>query len=157
MALRGPAPGPVVYGLMTVGAVLAVESTRQETYLKTATAAVLAPVLYWLADAYADLLGVRVRTGARLSIRGLGGELAAGVGLLVGAAVPLAVVLVGWAVGASLGADIWVAVGVSVAAIAGLEVWAGVRAGARGLELLVEAGIGAALGAGLVALKVLLH
>jgi hypothetical protein len=148
-------PGAAIYGLITVGAVLAAESTQRETYAKTLAAAVVAGTLYWLAHAYASLLGARLQEGSRLSAGALLGVMRAEAPLLVGAAVPMLVLC--WALGSSLAAGTGAAVWVSAAVIAVVELWSGARAGAAGLELLLEAGTGALLGALLIALKVLLH
>ena len=149
--------GDAVYGLITIGAVLAVESTRRETYAETLAAVAIAAVLYWLAHAYSDLLGDRLAGGDRLTVRGLLRCLGSEALLLAGAAVPVAAVLVCWASGASLATATWAAVAVCAALIIAIELWAGVRAGAEGVELVLEALTGALLGLLLIALKILLH
>jgi hypothetical protein len=150
-------PGAAIYGLITVGAVLAAESTQRETYAKTLAAAVVAGTLYWLAHAYASLLGSRLQEGTRLSAGALVGVMRVEAPLLVGAAVPVLVLALCWALGSSLAVGTGAAVWVSAAVVAVAELWSGARAGAAGLELLLEAGTGALLGALLIALKVLLH
>ena len=59
----------VVYGMITVGALMAAESGRHESYVDAIGSAVFATLLYWLAHAYADLLGRRLDTGERLTLR----------------------------------------------------------------------------------------
>ncbi len=150
-------PGAAVYGLVTVGAVLAVETTKSETYVETVAAATIAAVIYWLAHAYADLLGIRLTSGARLSVGGLGRCLRAQAPLLLGATAPVVTVIVCGVAGASLGTAAWLAIGTCVALVIVLEVVAGVRGGAEGAELVLEAAVGTLLGALLVALKIVLH
>jgi hypothetical protein len=60
-------PGGVIYGVIVIGALLAAESGRHEGYADTLGSALLATGLYWLAHAYAALVGGRVTAGARLS------------------------------------------------------------------------------------------
>ena len=55
-------PAGVIYGLITVGALLAAEGALGETYPETVASLVLAICLYWLAHAYADMLGHRLAT-----------------------------------------------------------------------------------------------
>jgi hypothetical protein len=150
-------PGAAVYGLITVGAVLAAESARRETYEKTEAAVVVAGLLYWLAHAYAVLLGGRLQRGERFSPRALLRVMRAEAPLLLGGAVPALVLALCWAMGTPLSGGTDAAVWVSAAIIAAVEVWAGAHAGARGIELVLEAGMGALLGMMLIALKVLLH
>ena len=59
----------VVYGVITVGALMAAESGRHESYVDSIASALIATLLYWLAHAYADLLGRRLATGERLTAR----------------------------------------------------------------------------------------
>lgn len=59
----------VVYGVITVGALMAAESGRHESYLDALALALVATLLYWLAHAYADLLGRRLTTGDPLTAR----------------------------------------------------------------------------------------
>src|SRR5258705_469813 len=66
----------IVYGVITVGALMAAESGRHESYVDAIASAVFATLLYWLAHAYADLLGSRLDTGEHLTVRTLGRALA---------------------------------------------------------------------------------
>ena len=49
--------GGVVYGVITVGALMAAESGRHESYLDAFASALIATLLYWLAHSYADCSG----------------------------------------------------------------------------------------------------
>jgi hypothetical protein len=49
----------MVYGVIVTGALLAAESGRKETYAGTFASAVIAACLYWVAHAYATVLGRR--------------------------------------------------------------------------------------------------
>jgi hypothetical protein len=58
-------PGAVVYGTVTVGAVLATESAQRETYASTLEGVLVALVLYWLAHSYAEFTPVARRAPSR--------------------------------------------------------------------------------------------
>src|SRR6185312_13608302 len=100
LAPAGNAAG-VVYGVITVGALMAAESGRHESYVDAIGSAVLATLLYWLAHAYADLLGRRLDTGERLSLRTLARTLGHDWAIVRGAAIPELALVIAWVLGAS--------------------------------------------------------
>ena len=57
----------VIYGTIAVGAVLAAESTRRETFADTMEATLIILGLYWLAHTYATVVGDRLRNRETLS------------------------------------------------------------------------------------------
>jgi hypothetical protein len=61
-------PSGVVYGTIAVGAVLAAESTRRDTFPDTIGATVLILLLYWVAHTYAGVTGDRLKTRHTLSV-----------------------------------------------------------------------------------------
>src|ERR1039458_1864530 len=64
-------PASVIYGVLAVGALLAAESGRHESYAVTLGSVLIALCLYWLAHAYADVLGHRLQTQERLHAKAL--------------------------------------------------------------------------------------
>jgi len=150
-------PAGLVYGVVVIGALMAAESGRHEAYADTLGSAVIAAALYWLAHAYASLLGSRLASGEHLTVRALWAALAHDLALVRGAAIPLAALLIAWAAGAERetgeAAALWCAVGSVIA----LELAAGIRSRATRRELALELGVGIALGLGILALRVLLH
>jgi hypothetical protein len=150
-------PAAVVYGAMVMGALLAAESGRKETYVETFASAVIAALLYWLAHSYATVLGQRLRTRETLTPATLVRGLADDRGLLRGAAIPLLALLLAWATGASQ----QTAVDAGLYSVAGslflLELLAGLRSRARHGELALEVAVGATLGLGVLALRIVLH
>ena len=64
---RASNPAGFVYGLITIGALMAAESGRHESYLDALASALFATLLYWLARAYAEVLGSRLEHGERLT------------------------------------------------------------------------------------------
>ncbi len=147
----------MIYGVIVIGALLAAESGRHETYLDTVASTAIAAALYWLAHAYASVLGRRLSLHERLTatalLRALGHDWA----LVRGAAIPLVALLVAWASGASQQTAVTVALWSAVTSIVVFELIAGVRSRAAPAELVLELGVGVAMGMGILALKIVLH
>jgi hypothetical protein len=147
----------VIYGIIVIGALLAAESDRHETYLDTVASAVIAAALYWFAHAYADLLGRRLEQHERLTAEALGRALVHDRAIMRGAALPLAVLSIGWAVGAAQQTAVSAALWSAVASLVAFELVAGVRSHASPRELAFEGAAGAAMGLAILALKIVLH
>ncbi len=150
-------PGGVVYGTIAVGAVLAAEAPRRETFASTLEATVLTLVLYWFAHTYASVVGSSLQGEPRLSARRVADALAHEWAIVRGAAVPIVVLAVGWAAGASLAGTVNAAVWAAALALATWEVLAAVRSDAPVRRRAGEALVGFAFGGGIVLLHVLLH
>ena len=155
--LPGENPAGAVYGTITIGALLAAESSLRDTYPETVGAIVVALLVYWLAHSYAELLGQRLAAGERLTLSGLGQALVRDWAIVRGAGAPLVALLVAWAVGASQETGTTVALWPSVASLLAFELLAGLRARAQPAELALELCIGAAMGLGVILLRVILH
>lgn len=147
----------IAYGLIVIGALLAAESGHHEGYADTLASALIAGALYWLAHAYAGALGQRVQSHERLSMSALARALVAELAIVRGAALPLLVLLIGWAADVHLEAAVSAAVWSAAAGLVVLELAAGVGARARPAELALDVTVGAAMGLGILALKVLLY
>jgi hypothetical protein len=87
--------------VIVIGALMAAESGRHESYPDTVGSVVIALCLYWLAHAYANVLGHRLQTHTRLSYKDLWRALRDESAILTGAALPLLALLLAWAVGAT--------------------------------------------------------
>jgi hypothetical protein len=187
-----------VYGTITMGALLAAESARGESFRRTVEASVLALGLVWAAHAYAAVLGHRLaRPGTRtptdedssqptasraapngpgatedhpkpgpvnelagqppLSAAELGRLLGHEFAVLKGGVAPLLALFLSWAAGASLAtaitATLWTCAGTLIAA----ELIAGLRTSAGAPTIALHMATGASLGAGLLALRAILH
>jgi len=149
-------PGAVVYGAILVGALLAAESGHPETYGEAIASGLTVAAVFWLLHAYASALGRRVARHERLTagvlVRSLGHEWS----IMPGAAIPLLTLVLTGIAGGSLDTAVNVAVWTSVAIIVVFEIGAGITAGARGTELVLDALVGAVLGAAILALKAML-
>jgi hypothetical protein len=150
-------PAGAVYGTLTVGALLAAESGLRDTHLETLGSAVLALALYWLAHSYASLLGHRLAARERLTLGALWRAFLHDWSIVRGAALPLLALAIAWLLGASQEAGVSAALWSAIASLIALELLAGLRAQARPAELLLEGCVGAAMGLGVLALRIILH
>ncbi len=150
-------PAGAIYGMITIGALLAAESGLHETYAETISSALIALAMYWVAHAYANLLGERLQTQEHLSAATLLRNLLHDWAIVRGASPPLLALLISWAVGAGQETAVTAALWTTVGSLVVYELAAGLRAKARPAELLLEASVGAAMGVGVLALRVILH
>ena len=150
-------PVGLIYGTITVGALLAAESAQSETYLETVGAVVIALAIYWLARSYAEFTAQRLTRAEPLTLAALGRTMLHELSILIGAAIPLLTLLVWWATGASLGAAVTAAIWASAAVTALIELVAALRAKLTGVELVAQAALGVVLGLLVIAMKLVLH
>jgi hypothetical protein len=150
-------PGGLVYGTILVATLLAAESPKRETYLKTVAAVAIALIVYWLSITYAELTGERIRDDEPFKPAAFAHVAAGQLPVMYGALGPLLVLVVCWAVGVGLPDGVSVAIWTSVAMIIAIEVGLGVRAELTGRQLVVQTSMGVLLGLLVVALRVLLH
>jgi hypothetical protein len=150
-------PGGAIYGVIVIGALLAAESARHESYLDTIASALLAAALYWLAHAYSGVLGRRLTHHERLSVPALTRALSHDWALVRGAAVPLLALVIAWLLGATEHDDVTIALWSAIGTLVGLELLAGVRSRATPGELVVDAAVGLAMGTAILVLKIILH
>ncbi len=150
-------PAGLIYGTISVAALLAAESARQETYPRTVGAVAITITLYWLAHSYATFTGERLEHHEQFTYKGLLLSATQELTVLLGASVPFGVLIVCWILGASLtgavAGAVWTSAGIVIAA----EVIIGVRAELTGRELLRQSVVGALLGLLVIALRILLH
>lgn len=150
-------PSGVVYGVIVIGALLAAESGRHESYLDTFASALIAAGLYWLAHAYSSVLGRRLAHEERLSgpalVRALGHDWA----LIRGAAIPLLALAAAGALGAAQETAVSVGLWSAVISLIVFELLAGIRSRATAAELVLELAVGATMGLAILALKIVLH
>ena len=147
----------MIYGMLVISALLAAESGEHDGYLDTFASAAIATGLYWLGHSYAELLGGRLASHERLTAEALRRALARDWPIVRGAGVPLAALAIAWAAGAARETGVTVALCSGIAGLIAFELLAGVRARASGGELALDAGVGAALGIAIIALKIVLH
>ena len=147
----------VVYGVITVGALMAAESGRHESYIDAFASSLIATLLYWLAHSYADLLGDRLSTGEPLTMKVLGRELAHDWAIVRGAAIPLLALVIAWVIGADRESGVTAALRTAVITVVVFEILAGIRAKSTPGELLLKAGVGVTMGLAILAVKGILR
>jgi hypothetical protein len=150
-------PAGAIYGVIVIGALLAAESSRHESYLETFSSAALAAALYWLAHAYAGVLGRRLTHHERLSVPTLARALAHDWSLVRGAGIPLVALAIAWVLGASQQDAVTAALWSAIASLVALELLAGARSHATRGELAVDIAVGLAMGTAILMLKIILH
>ena len=150
-------PSGVIYGVIVIGALLAAESGRHESYLDTVASALIAAGLYWLAHAYASVLGRRLTHKERLTGRALLRALAHDWALIRGAAVPLVAILLAGATGAAQETAVTAGLWSAVASLVAFELIAGIRSRATPPEIALELAVGMAMGLAILSLKIILH
>ena len=150
-------PSGVVYGTLAVGAVLAAESTRRETFADTVVATVLVLALYWVAHTYATVVGRRLSTRQTLSVRGLWEALVHEGAILKGAAIPIAVLGASWGAGVSLDTAVVAALWASALTLMLFEFVATVRSHGTAAQRALQALLGVALGGGILLVRAVLH
>jgi hypothetical protein len=150
-------PAGAVYGLITVGALLAAESGLRDTYPETVGSAAIAMLLYWFAHSYSDVLGLRLTDRESFSWAALWDTFSHDWSIAKGAGIPLLVLLLAWAAGVDQSTGLTAAVWSTVASLIAFELAAGVRSRARPLELVLEALVGAGMGSAILLLRALLH
>jgi hypothetical protein len=150
-------PAGAVYGLITLGALLAAESGLRDTYPETIGSAAIAVVLYWFAHSYSDVLGLRLDEHERFRWVELWHTFSRDWAIAKGASLPLLALVIAWATGASQLTGVTAAVWTTVACLIVFELAAGIRSKARPLELVAETLVGASMGIAILVLRALLH
>jgi hypothetical protein len=150
-------PAGLIYGTISVAALLAAESARQETYPRTVGAVAITILLYWLAHSYSEFTGERVKEQVAFTYGDMLATARHEMTVVIGAAGPLVVLILLWVFGASLGAAVSAAIWTSAGIVVVLEIVIGVRAELTGRELVRQTVVGAILGLLVIALRVLLH
>lgn len=150
-------PSGLVYGTVAVGAVLAAESTRRDTFPATIGATVLILCLYWIAHTYAAVTGDRLKSREALTAPSLWRSFRHEASIVKGAALPIAVLLVLWAIPVTLDTAVTAALWTSAALLAVIEAVAAFRSHLSRAETAVQVFMGSLLGAGVLLVRVLLH
>jgi hypothetical protein len=150
-------PAGLVYGTILIATLLSAEYSRRESYLTTVGAVVIALMLYWLALAYSEFTGRRLKEGELFKLSAFGRAAKHENSVLIGAAVPLAVIVVFWIVGGSLSAAIEVAVYAAAGMIVVFELLSASWSDASGREIVGHTVVGVTMGLLIITLRVVLH
>jgi len=147
----------MVYGLLLIGAILAAEGGRHETYEETLLTTIVAALLAWLAHAYSTLFGNRIEGTEHMSLRTLGRAMRRDSVLLRGGAVPIAALAICWPLGVEHETGVLIAVFAVIVAIILLELVAALLAHLSPREFIFEVGVGVLYGVSIFVLKLLAH
>jgi hypothetical protein len=156
----GPSKGgrrraAAIYGTVVTAAVIAAGGSHLGTAALAVTV-VVTLVVYWLAEEYAELLGVHARAGRLPSADLVRSSLAAAWPMVTASFVPLAVLLVARLFGASSVNAAWFALGITVVLLIIHGYGAARAAGLDGIRLASVTGAAGLLGVALVVLKAFL-
>jgi hypothetical protein len=150
-------PAGLVYGTILIATLLSAEYSRQETYLTTVGAVLIALMLYWLALAYSEFTGRRLEEGEYFTPAALGRAASHEKSVLLGAAIPLAVIVACWIFDVSLTTAVDIGVYTAAGMIVLFELLIGYWSEARGWDIVGHTIVGVALGLLIITLRVVLH
>jgi len=149
-------PSSVVYGLVTVGAVIAAESARATDAAREIAATVVVIALYWCAHSYSVLLGRRLDQGVHISWSEAGRALTKEWAIMRGASIPVIGMLIAWALGHPIDVVEWTGLITVVVLLVLFEVAAGLRSKLGTGGIILQACLGIAIGCGIIAVRGLL-
>jgi hypothetical protein len=149
-------PAGVVFGTLTIGAVLAIEGNNDFTYVEIVESVVVVLFVYWLLHAYSEVLGERIRHGRRWSVPVVVAALVQERGILEGGLLPIATLAAAWGAGATVATATTLGLWTAAVAVVVLELVAGLRARLAPKELVVQTAVGAVMGGILLALRTLI-
>lgn len=150
-------PAAFIYGMITIGTLLAAESAARETYPRTIGAVLIAALLYWLVHGYSQFTAQRLRESRPVELAGLARAMRHEAAIVLGAAPPLIALAIAWLAGGSLSTGVAAAIWADVGAIFLIELVSGIRAQQRGRELVVQTVLGVTLGVLIIVLRLILH
>ena len=145
-----------IYGTITAGALLAVESSYRQTLGQAMSTLATTLVLYWLAHTYASLLEQRLRTTRGWTLRDFVTGLLHEWPIVQGAFIPMIVLVAVTLAGASVRAAEYGALASCATLLLVLEILAGQRAKLGRAEAAADVAVGTVLALGLIAVKALL-
>jgi hypothetical protein len=150
-------PAGAVFGIITVGALLAAESRVVETHLELVASVLLTMVVYWFAHSYSEVVGLRVITRGRADWGRVRWVFAHELPIVKGSVPALLAVCIAWAAGISQPTAATIGMWTAVASLVTFEVAAGLRVEAEWPELVLDGLVGIAMGLAIFALRAIVH
>jgi hypothetical protein len=150
-------PAGLVYGTILVATLLAAEYSRRETYVTTVGAIVIALIMYWLALAYSEFTGRRLKDAEHFTLTAFWKAAKHENSVLIGAGVPIAVIVVCGIFSVDLASGLEIGVYTAAGMIIVFELLIGWWSDARGIQLIWHTIVGILLGLMIIALRILLH
>jgi hypothetical protein len=145
----------VVYGIITVGAVIAIEGGNNLPVWHDIGATVIVLVIYWIAHAYSTIMGDLYRTKARWSWPHVAMTLRHERAILRGASIPILAMIAAALLGVRESTVTWTALVAMITLLMAFQVVAGQRAGMRGIALVGQLLVGVFFGVLLVIVRTL--
>ncbi len=148
-------PAGVIFGTITVGAVLAGENAKGETVITSIEVACLVVGLFWIVHAWSDDTGRRLEQHRRLKWRPLLDALEHQGSILRAILLPVVALVVAGLAGASDATALWVGTVTCAVTLVLIELVSALRNRLPAAQVLVETAAGAAFGCALLALHFL--
>lgn len=149
-------PSGVIFGTITVGAILAGENAKGESVATSIEVAVLVVGLFWLVHAWSDDTGERIRERRRLRWRSFAGALEHQASILRSILLPVAALVVAGLAGASDATSLWVGTITCAVALVLIELLSALRNRLPAREVVIESSAGAIFGCVLLVLHFLI-
>lgn len=150
-------PSGLVYGTILSATLIAAESEKAVDYGGAVGGIAVAEVVYWLAIAYSEYAGRRVKEGESFEFAGLWRSAKHELAVLQSGIVPAAVIVVCWIVGAHVSTALQVAVYTAAGMIVVVELLIGIQTEETGRELVIDTFVGVVIGLLVLVIRVLVH
>ncbi len=148
-------PAGVIFGTITVGAVLAGENAKGESVATSVEVALLVVLLFWLVHAWSDDTGERIKQRRRLQWRPLVATLEHQASILRAVLVQVVVLGIAGLAGASDAIALWLGTVTCAVLLVLIELISALRNRLPVAQVLVETAAGAAFGCALLVLHFL--
>jgi hypothetical protein len=149
-------PSGVIFGTITVGAVLAGENAKGETIGTSIEGSVLVVGLFWLVHAWSDDTGERIAGRRRLQWRPFALALEHQASILRSILLPVAALVIAGLAGASDATALWVGTITCAVALVLIELVSALRNRLPAREVVIDSGAGAVFGCALLVLHFLI-
>ena len=148
-------PAGVIFGTITVGAVLAGENAKGETVATSIEVALVVLALFWVVHAWSDDTGDRIEHRRRLKLRPFLSALEHQASILRSVLLPVVALVIAGLAGASDATALWVGTITCAVALVLIELISALRNRLPPAQVLIESAAGAAFGCVLVVLHFL--
>jgi hypothetical protein len=149
-------PAGVIFGTITVGAVLAGENAKGETVPTSVEVSLLVVALFWVVHAWSDDAGERLKQHRRLRWRPLAATLEHQASILRSVLVPVLVLVIAGMCGASDATALWIGMITCAVLLVLIELISALRNRLPLGQVLIETAAGAVFGCALLVLHFLI-
>jgi len=143
----------VVYGTITVGAVIAIDGSHVTSTFRMVATTALVLLLYFAAHVYAEILSRRFSTPGAVSSGLIKEVMRYESGIVRGASIPVLAMAIPALFGLNIGAVQLVGLAATVLCLVAFEVLAGIKAKFTPMQLVVQAAIGVGFGVGIIVIR----